>query len=282
VDVPATCGANQTGTPPNCIDIPASCPTGFTGAPPICIPNDFDICDIVPASCEPEGPSDEELECEEAGGDWDGECYFHEGKVTVCHQKGGVFALHEIGSPALGAHLAHGDYLPVNGSCTIVSEPFDACPDDLNPGPQEQGTTCKVAIVDACPDETLNPGTQETGTVCKVAPTSSNTTPDNSEAPFVDPGVDVDQETAVLAVGALAQPQDAAAAEVLGAEASAGGDAAAADEDAVLAEGDDLPVTGMSPMGTVLAALLAVLMGTFSYGEAARASRRRRAARAAA
>jgi hypothetical protein len=47
-------------------------------------------------------------------------------KVSVCHRQGSGYNLIDIATAALRAHLAHGDKVPVNGSCS--APPPAACP----------------------------------------------------------------------------------------------------------------------------------------------------------
>jgi hypothetical protein len=208
--------------------------------------------------------SPEQAACEARGGSMDGECYIF---ADICHQGAdGTYSVMEMRTTAdWDEHVAHGDFAPTAGVC--VAPVTDACPDDLNPGIQDPGTTCATAAKSDTPSD-------------------SNSTPGNAAAPadtWVDPAVDVDRGNSPLAMGGAAPPQDAEAGgefieDVRGAaQAGAAAGPLADDEDAVLAEGDDLPVTGMSLGSTILAALLAVLFGAFAYGEAARAARRSRA-----
>ena len=313
VPIQVPCGAGFTGFQPNCVPIQIPCGAGFTGFQPncvaiitpincegathrdpqtnTCVPNGQSDLDHGKSDCEAAGgqwnaqtdpkctpasvlctqgggtwsgercKSAEEVACEARGGSMDGDCYVH---TTTCHKgEDGAYSVIQVAKLTdLDTHLAHGDFAPTAGACVVAET--DACPGELNPGVQKSGTTCITA------SNTNN----------------SSSTPGGANAPaedpWVDPAVDVDRGNSPLAVGGLAPPQDAEVGgefiENVRGEAQAGGAAGPlADEDAVLAEGDDLPVTGMSLGSTILAALLAVLFGAFAYGEAARAARRSRA-----
>jgi hypothetical protein len=219
-------------------------------------------------SCESHGKAD----CDAAHGS------FSQGVCTVDVCIAGV-------KSSINLNDAAGLRRAVDGTC-----PADKCPDAFNPGYQEpESGACAVSTLVCRNGSTLTVASNawisgDSAGACPVSLPDGAAGPGNAEV-FSDPAVDVDKDNPVLSVGALAAPLDGgASAEVLGAQASAGGGAAAGgdEEDAVLAEGDSLPVTGMSPMGTVFAALFAVLFGAFAYGEAARVTRRRRKVSAAA
>jgi hypothetical protein len=232
---------------------------------------------LVDNQCVPDQVDPAIEQCRAMGGDWEGQCYKW---VTICHATGAAgFNLLEVNAgdgDAYAAHIAHGDFLPVDGSCDIVVAPFDACPDDLNPGNQEQGTVCTVAsvtpVVDACPDEALNPGIQASGTTCVVATTPAAAeagTPAAADA-FVDPAVDR-AYTPALGNGAAAADPAATSGESADAVAGAG-DAADAAEGA-----NDLPFTGFSATSITLAGVLMLILGMFGHANASRTARRRMA-----
>jgi hypothetical protein len=222
----------------------------------------FDAC---PDDLNP-GNQEQGTQCVVAGDDDDdqGDGEGQDGKVEVCHVVGnGDVNLLSIAASALAAHLEHGDYLPIQASCVIPAPAVDACPDDLNPGTQETGTTCITA------GGGVDPG-------------NGNADPGSGDGTPAASGGDGDGAAAGNG-GEAAEGQGDGDGDGGGAAAGAGeepGAAAAAGEsqDAAAAAGDDdLPFTGMSLATTVLFALLMLLAGTFAHAEASRASRRRRA-----
>jgi hypothetical protein len=305
------CPSGTTGTFPACVPviIPVTCDSGQHRDPQTntCVPNGQSDDDNGKSACESAGgqwdahtdpkctPADvlcaqnggtwsdqrckspEEVACEARGGSLDGDCYIDE--TSLCHQGEGGYSVISVRTTAdLDSHTAHGDFAPTAGVCTA---PVDACPGDLNPGTQKSGPC--VANGQVCRNGatmTVASNAWISGDVDGACPTQgpaeANAAPEEA---FVDPAVDVERGNSPLALGAVAAPDGGvspeSAAGVSAGGAGAGGAAAPSDdEDATLAEGDTLPVTGMSMKSTFLAALLAVLFGAFAYGEAARASRR--------
>jgi hypothetical protein len=226
-------------------------------------------------------------------------------RITICHATGSasnpyVRITVSVNSVQHKGHLAHsGDIIPAppegcpkgddsdditydeicrNGAVIEIPEGtridgdtdapcVDACPDDLNPGIQPVGTTCKVAEpdpVDACPDA-LNPGIQTAGTVCIVAVNTdtggSNDTPGASDTnqDVSDTGDNEQESTFGDFNGGGPDASDAVEGD--DATAVAGANIAAGGTSAVSAPSGSLPLTGLTVTQIALLGAGLVLVG---------------------
>jgi hypothetical protein len=220
-------------------------------------------------------------------------------RITICHATGSeknpfVTITVSVNSVQHEGHKAHaGDIIPApaggcpkgddsdditydeicrNGAVIEIPEGtridgdtdapcVDACPDDLNPGFQPAGTTCKVAEeepVDACPDA-LNPGIQTAGTVCIVAVNNDTPGASDTNQDVSDTG-DTQQESTFGDFNG-GGPDASDVVEGDDATAVAGANIAAGGTSAVSAPSGSLPLTGLTVTQIALLGAGLVLVG---------------------